>query len=117
MQSRIPAALAALHNFIQFHNPQANINFIGNDSDHAPGGFYAGDYSLIAPGTGIDVEEEQDISEASIRQNKIADDMWGQYQEILRQRSLAGMVDEESDEDDEGNDDEGSNDNDSDFYA
>ena len=49
------------------------MHFTGNDSDHAPGGFYAGDDSLIPMGTGIDVEDEQDMSEASKRQNKIAD--------------------------------------------
>jgi hypothetical protein len=39
--------------------------------------------------------------------------MWRQYQEVLYQRSLVGMADEESNEDS----DEGSEDNDSDFYV
>jgi hypothetical protein len=102
--------LAALHNFIRIHDPQAKTHLTGNDSDHAPGGFYAGDDSLIPAGTGIDNEEEQ-ISEATTRRNKIADDMWRQYQEVLHQRSLATNELEESDEDsDEGTDDD-------DFYA
>jgi len=90
------------------------MHLTGNDSDHAPGGFYAGDDSLIPTGTGVDVEEEQNLSEASIRRNKIADDMWTQYQEILYQRSLAGMADEESEDDEEGGDSEES---DNDFYV
>ena len=89
------------------------MHFIGNDSDHAPGGFYAGDDSLIPMGTGIDVEDEQDMSEASKRRNKIANDMWRQYQEILFQRSQAGLGDEESDEESEGQTD----DDESDFYV
>ena len=86
----------------------------GNDSDHASGGFYAGDDSLIPTGAGVDVEEEQNLSEASIWRNKIADDMWTQYQEILYQWSLAGMADEESEDDEEGGDSEES---DNDFYV
>ena len=41
------------------------MHLTGIDSDHVPGGFYAGDDSLIPTGTGIDVENDQDISEAS----------------------------------------------------
>ena len=112
IQSHIPAALAALHNFIQVHNPQAKKYFTENNSDHAPGGFYAGDDSLIPTGTGIDVEDEQNISEASKRRNNIANDMWRQYQEVLYQRSQAGL---EEDTGSEGDNEESDN-NDSDFY-
>jgi hypothetical protein len=102
--------LAALHNFIQVHDSKAMAHLTENDPDHAPGGFYAGDDSFIPAGTGIGIVE--DISEASTRRNKIADEMWRQYQEVLHQWSLAG--DEESDEEsDEGNN-EGGDDND--FY-
>jgi hypothetical protein len=112
IQSQIPAALAALHNFIQINDPQAKIHLTGNNSDHAPGGFYAGDDSLIVPtGRDMDVEEEQDISDASLQRNRIADNMWTEYQQVLYQRSLAGMEEEETDEEsDEGSDD-------SDIYA
>jgi hypothetical protein len=104
--------LAALHNFIRIHDPQAKTHLTGNDSDHAPGGFYAGDDSLIPPGTGVDIEvEEEQISEATRRRNKIADDMWRQYQEVLHQRSLA--TNEESDEESDEESNEGSDD---DFY-
>lgn len=101
--------MAALHNFIQIHNPRAKTNLTG-DSDHAPGGFYAGDDSLIPTGSGVaDDEEEAENMEATIRRNRIADDMWRQYQEVLHQRSLDEESDEESDE--EGDD------NNNDFYV
>ena len=118
IQSRIPAALAALHNFIQVHSPQTKIHFTGNDSDHAPGGFYAGDDSLIPAGMDIDVEEEQNNSEATRRRNNIANDMWRQYQEVLSQRRSAGMADEETDnsESEDLESDEGSDNNDGDIY-
>ena len=88
-------------------------HLIGNDFDHAPGGFYAGDDSLTPAGTSIDNEAEQ-ISEATKRWNKIADDMWRQYQEVLHQQSLATNELEESNEDsDEGCDGE----SDDDFYT
>lgn len=110
--------MAALHNFIRIHDPQTKIRLTGNDSsDHAPGGFYAGDDSLIPAGTDADMDvEEQNISEASIRRNKIADDMWRQYQQVLYERSLNGMANEESDDSESGGSVEG-NDSDDDFYA
>ena len=107
--------MAALHNFIHVHNPRAKTHFIGDDSDHAPGGFYAGDDSLIPTGTGIYDEEEEENLEATMRRNRIADEMWTQYQEVLYQRSLAGMADEESDE--ESVEENASDDNNDDFYV
>lgn len=72
---------------------------------------------MITTGTGVDIEEEQNISEASLRRNKIADDMWRQYQQVLHERSLAGFADEGSDEDTDEGSDEGSDDSDNDFYV
>ena len=112
IQARIPAALAALHNFLQVHNSQAKN--LTEDSDHAPGGFYAGDDSFIPTGMGIDIEEEQDTSEASRRRNKIADDMWRQYQEVLHQRSQLEDYDVEDSEETDGDNEE--TDNNDDFY-
>jgi hypothetical protein len=91
------------------------MHLTGIDSDHVPGGFYAGDDSLIPTGTGIDVEDEQDISEASRRRNKIANDMWRQYQEVLHQRSQDdGLPVEESDEELESEDEDSDSDG---FYV
>ena len=66
-------------------------------------------------GTGIDVEDEQDISEESKRRNQIANEMWRQYQEVLCQRSQDGLDIEESD-DSEDSDEENDN-SDDDFYV
>jgi hypothetical protein len=105
--------LAVLHNFIWVYDSQAKTHLTRDDSDHAPGEFYAGDDSLIPAGTDdVDIEEEQ-ISEATMWQNKIADDMWNQYQEVLHQQSLA--ANEESDEDSDS-DEESDEESEDDFY-
>jgi hypothetical protein len=111
--------LAAIHNFIKVHSPQATTHLVENDSDHAPGGFYAGDDSLIPTGAGVNIEDERDTSEASRRRNRIADDMWRQYQEILHQRSQAGVDSEDEDLESDGELEvnEGNDDSDNDFYV
>jgi hypothetical protein len=53
IQSHIPAALAAVHNFIQSHNPLETTQLDHDNPDHAPGGFYAGDDSFIPGGCNI----------------------------------------------------------------
>jgi hypothetical protein len=98
IQSRIPAALAALHNFIQAHNPSETTHLDHDSPDHAPGGFYAGDDPLI-PG---EIGEDKD-SEASRRRNQIANDMWRQYTLVLQQRAQEGyngISDDDDDDDD-----------------
>ena len=110
--------MAAIHNFIKVHSPQATTHLIENDSDHAPGGFYAGDDSLIPTGAGVNIEDEQNISEASRRRNRIADAMWRQYQEVLQQRSQAGLDEDlESDGELEGDEGNASDESDNDFYV
>lgn len=110
--------MAAIHNFIKVHSPQATTQLIENDSDHAPGGFYAGDDSLIPTGAGVNIEDEQNVSEASRRRNRIADDMWRQYQEVLQQRSQAGLDEDlESDGELEGDEGNVSDESDNDFYV
>ena len=110
--------MAAIHNFIKVHSPQATTHLIENDSDHAPGGFYTGDDSLIPTGAGVNIEDEQNISEASRRRNRIADAMWRQYQEVLQQRSQAGLDEDlESDGELEGDEGNASDESDNDFYV
>ena len=69
---------------------------------------------MIPTGTGIYDEEEENL-EATMRRNRIADEMWTQYQEVLYQWSLAGIADEESDE--ESVEENASDDNNDDFYV
>ena len=63
---------------------------------------------------GIDIEEEQDTSEASRQRNKIADDMQRQYQEVLHQRSQLEDYDVEDSEKTDGDNEE--TDNNDDFH-
>jgi hypothetical protein len=68
---------------------------------------------LIPAGTDdVDIEEEQ-ISEATMRQQKIGDDMCNQYQEVLHQQSLAANEESNEDSDSDKESDEESED---DFY-
>ena len=103
IQSRIPAALVALHNFIKCHDPQDKTQ-VDSDPDHVAVGFYAGDDSL-PHGTG-GVEDEENDSEASRRRNQIAGDMWKQYTVILEERAQAGLLEDESSDTEDGTDDE-----------
>ena len=62
---------------------------------------------MIPTGSGVaDDEEEAENMEATIRRNRIADDMWRQYQEVLHQRSLDEESDEESEEEGDDNNDD-----------
>ena len=68
--------------------------------------------------TGVNIEDERNTSEASRRWNRIADDMWRQYQEVLQQKSQAGLdEDSESDGELEGNEGNASDESDNDFYV
>jgi len=102
IQSCIPSALVAIHNFIQIHNPhKKDPDYI--NPDYAPGGFYAGDHSII-PGAS-NAEHEED-SEASRCRDQIADDMWRQYTLVLAQRAQAGLLEDETSGSDESNDED-----------
>jgi hypothetical protein len=92
--------LAALHNFIRIRDPQQSYSQLDDDNlDHTPGGFYAGDDSNI-PG-GMEVVDEEDGSEATKRRNRIADEMWIQYQQILQQRAAEGTSGDITSDDDD----------------
>lgn len=97
--------MVALYNFIRIHDPQQSYSQLDDDNlDHIPGGFYAGDDSFI-PGGIIEVVNEEDGSEATKRRNRIADEMWIQYQRILQQRAADGTLGEITSDDDGDNDD------------
>ena len=105
IQSRIPATLVALYNFIRTHDPQQLYSQLDDDNlDHSPGGFYAGDDSFILGGMEV-VDEDGSESEATRRRNRIADEMWIQYQQILQQRATEGTSGDIT-SDDDGDDDD-----------
>ena len=76
-QARIPAALAAIHNFIRIHDPDELAGFI--DTDDTERGFFTGD---LAEGQTRMAEKRR----ANTRRDGIAAEMWVLYQAILQER-------------------------------
>jgi hypothetical protein len=76
-QARIPAALAAIHNFIRIHDPNDLEGFL--EADDAERGFFAGE---LAEGQTRTAEKRR----ANTRRDRIAAEMWEQYQAELRRR-------------------------------
>jgi hypothetical protein len=80
IQSRVPPALAALHNFIMEHDYEDLEELTGNIEDPIPG--YQVTYGNLA--TTRPNRAEKLRSEAF--RDQIAQDMWDSYQAILRER-------------------------------
>jgi hypothetical protein len=76
-QARIPAALAAIHNYIRIYDPTDLEDF--KDSEDMDPGFFAGD---LATGQTRAAEKRS----ANKRRDDIASSMWAQYQAELQQR-------------------------------
>jgi hypothetical protein len=76
-QARIPAALAAIHNFIRIHDPDELDGFL--ESGDLEPGFVSGD---LAAGRTRPAEKRQ----ANERRDTIAAEMWAQYQAELEER-------------------------------
>ena len=76
-QARIPAALAAIHNFIRIHDPDELEDFV--DADDTEQGFFAGE---LAQGQTRTAERRR----ANARRDEIAAAMWEQYQAELQKR-------------------------------
>lgn len=81
-QAAIPAALAAIHNFIRIHDPDEIEGFA--ESDDQERGFVGGD---LASGQTRPAEKRR----ANTRRDKIAADMWAQYQAELQARGPEDM--------------------------
>jgi hypothetical protein len=80
IQARIPPALAAVHNFIRRHDPDEIEEFA--DSEDLEPGEYLGELALGPPRA---AERER----ANTRRDRIAQDMWVQYQTTLQERNRA----------------------------
>lgn len=76
-QARIPAALAAIHNFIRIHDPE-ELNDFAEAEDMEPG-FFSGE---LAEGQTRTAEKRR----ANTRRDGIAAEMWEQYQAELQAR-------------------------------
>lgn len=99
IQARIPAALAALHNFIIQHDPDDRVD--PEVWDPSPGATVDPDMvaTLRLQGELATERHTSEESEAGVAlRDSIADAMWLQYQDVLRERQ-----DElDSDEEDHG---------------
>ena len=81
IQARIPAALCALHNFIQHHDPSEGE----------------------LPGEDVPFGYRDDSGEAlggehDVRRDRIATEMWTDYQRVLQERGSSGSDDDEEEE-------------------
>lgn len=77
VQARIPAALCAIHNFIQENDPDEGEIEEGRD--------------VFDEGSGNEGEPTiapEDEIVASLLRNQIAQEMWDQYQELLTERGV-----------------------------
>jgi hypothetical protein len=97
IQARIPAALCAIHNFIQEHDPNEGELEEGRNVHEGLGN------------EGVPPAPEDDLDEtnATILRNQIAQDMWDQYQQLLTERGAFDDLDELSEEPESGSDAEG----------
>lgn len=91
LQARIPAALAALHNFIlDRDNTQAHIN--KDVYDPSPGEHLNPEELLQSQGTTADTRlTEEESGEGRQLQDSIAQAMWEQYQETLSDRGIEDL--------------------------
>jgi hypothetical protein len=99
IQNRLPAALCALHNFIRTHDiNETEVQEIGVDRDEGVSGPFI---PAIEPEPDEPVEAEGGTNpsrnQATALRNRIASELWAQYQGVLHDRE--GGIDE-SDEDD-----------------
>jgi hypothetical protein len=97
IQNRLPAALCALHNFIKIHDPDDPIEMQEMDNENE-------DVPLMIPevepeaGGGAGANQNQAIA----LRNRIADELWAQYQGVLHQRELEGDINDNDELDSEG---------------
>ena len=82
IQARIPAALAALHNFIMDHDPFDLSEYV-ETIDPVPGVIVdAANYGLLSE----QVPGAAEKSRAERRRDQIAQEMWDDYQALIRER-------------------------------
>jgi hypothetical protein len=103
LQARIPAALAALHNFILDHDPKEHID--RNLIDPFPGA-HLNPAELLATQGELSTERrtDADSDEGWQLREKIATAMWDDYVVICEQRSLAEELEINGEDDPEDED-------------
>lgn len=85
IQAGIPAALAAIHNFIRIHDPtevdsQDNTNAVNETSGSRQ--------TISSDNLGQGLANHEEIQRADKLRDKIARKMWAGYQRILRERNM-----------------------------
>lgn len=86
IQAQIPAALCTIHNIIRLHDPQEGPL---PDADEPPDEDGVEQLAAVTD----DEDDVQDRNEMSGIRNRIAGAMWEQYQQVVRERELAGVED------------------------
>jgi hypothetical protein len=91
IQAQIPTALCAIHNFIRMHDPEET------------------DEMLLETQPSIDSEDSdsqfpvmdmmRENTEASMRRDQIAQEMWEDYLQVLYDRGISDIVDPLDDDD------------------
>jgi hypothetical protein len=86
IQARIPAALCALHNYIRAHDPHEGPlpdTAVVNDNPAHQGLGHAGDLDIAGPSHAVEG--------ASAFRDRIATQMWEDYQSVLHERDLSDI--------------------------
>ena len=93
LQAWIPAALAALHNFILDKDPtQAHVN--KDIYDPAPGEHLNSRKLLQSQGTTVDCRLTEETGEGQQLWDSITQAMWEQYQQTLSDRGVTTIDDD-----------------------
>ena len=77
LQARLPPALAAIHNFIRCNDPEDIGDF--SEAIDLERGFVSGDQATGQP-------SRAERAQANVRQERMAEEMWAQYQAELQMR-------------------------------
>lgn len=80
VQAQVPPALAALHNFIMFHDPDDITSHLTNDQgqmtfDQEPGQHHESEFGNLADGAVQRAEKNR----ATAARDRIAGEMWDEY--------------------------------------
>jgi hypothetical protein len=106
VQARIPTALCAIHNFIRTHDAKEGpLSGTGDGPHH--------DNNNNHDDIGFNREEVNlEQGDADTRRDRIAQEMWEDYQRVVAERGIQGSDDEGSDDDTGEDTDEDTDDDD-----
>lgn len=91
IQARIPAALAALHNFILKHDSDLELNIYADAWDPAPGYSTAYGQSSSHGNLSESLVSPEEKARADQRRDEISQAMWDSYQEFIQEHLTDGL--------------------------